>query len=80
MAPMSLAFVAMTYSFLAAMVNGSETTTIWLQYVGPAWVAVAGVLGIGDRPKRSDWVMVGLSLLGIGFIIVGEGPPCSWSS
>ena len=69
MAPMSLAFVAMTYSFLVAMVNGSETTTIWLQYVGPAWVAVAGVLGIGDRPRRSDWVMVGLSLLGIGFII-----------
>lgn len=69
MVPMSMAFVAMTYSFLVAMVNGSETTTIWLQYVGPAWVAVAGLLGIGDRPRRSDWVMVGLSLVGIVFII-----------
>ena len=40
MIPMSLAFVAMTYAFLTAMVLGSETTTIWLQYVGPAWVAL----------------------------------------
>lgn len=69
MVPMSMAFLAMTYSFLVAMVNGSETTTIWLQYVGPAWVAVAGLMGIGDRPRRSDWVMVGLSLVGILFII-----------
>ncbi|MDE0862290.1 MAG: DMT family transporter [Rubripirellula sp.] len=69
MIPMSMAFLAMTYSFLVAMVNGSETTTIWLQYVGPAWVVVAGLFGIGDRPHRSDWVMVGLSLVGIAFII-----------
>ena len=69
MVPMSMAFVAMSYSFLVAMVKGSETTTIWLQYVGPAWVAVAGLLGIGDRPRRSDWVMVGLSLAEIIFIV-----------
>lgn len=72
MLPMSLCFVAMVYSFLVAMVEGSETTTIWLQYVGPAWVAIAGLLGLGDRPRRSDWVMVGLSLTGISFIIIME--------
>ncbi len=69
MIPMSLAFVAMVYSFLTAMVRGSETTTIWLQYVGPAWVALAGWFGLGDRPKRSDWAMVWLSLAGIAVIV-----------
>ena len=44
MVPMSLSFTAMTYTFLVAMVAGSETTTIWLQYVGPAWVALAGLM------------------------------------
>ncbi len=72
MVPMSLSFVAMTYSFLVAMVEGSETTTIWLQYVGPAWVAIAGLLGLGDRPRRSDWVMVWLSITGIAVIVLME--------
>lgn len=72
MLPMSLSFVAMVTSFLAAMVRGSETTTIWLQYVAPAWVAVAGWWGLGDRPRRSDWVMVWLSLSGIALIVAME--------
>lgn len=72
MVPMSLSFTAMTYSFIVAMVAGSETTTIWLQYVGPAWVAIAGLLGIGDRPRASDGLMILLSLSGIGVIAVME--------
>ncbi|MDG2221241.1 MAG: DMT family transporter [Rubripirellula sp.] len=72
MIPMSLSFTAMTYSFLVAMVGGSETTTIWLQYVGPSWVAVAGLLGLGDRPRHRDWVMIALSLIGISVIVTME--------
>ncbi len=72
MVPMSLSFTAMTYTFLVAMVAGSETTTIWLQYVGPAWVALAGWFGLGDRPRRSDAVMVGWALLGISTIVLME--------
>jgi DME family drug/metabolite transporter len=72
MVPMSLSFVAMVYAFLVAMVEGSETTTIWLQYVAPAWVALAGLFGLGDRPRRRDWVMVALSLLGISVIVIME--------
>jgi len=72
MIPMSLSFVVMVYAFLVAMVEGSETTTIWLQYVAPAWVAIAGLLGLGDRPKRSDWMMVALSILGISIIVIME--------
>jgi DME family drug/metabolite transporter len=72
MIPMSLSFVVMVYAFLVAMVEGSVTTTIWLQYVAPAWVAVAGLLGLGDRPKRSDWMMVALSILGISIIVIME--------
>jgi drug/metabolite transporter (DMT)-like permease len=72
MIPMSLSFTAMTYSFLVAMVLGSETTTIWLQYVGPAWVAIAGLLGMGDRPRPSDALMIILSLAGIAVIVAME--------
>jgi DME family drug/metabolite transporter len=72
MIPMSLSFVVMVYAFLVAMVEGSETTTIWLQYVAPAWVAIAGLFGLGDRPKRSDWMMVALSILGISIIVIME--------
>ena len=72
MIPMSLCFTAMTYSFLVAMVGGSETTTIWLQYVGPCWVALAGLAGLGDRPRASDGLMVLLSLAGIAVIVTME--------
>lgn len=72
MIPMSLSFTLMSYAFLAAMVAGSETTTVWLQYVGPAWVALGGLLGLGDRPVRRDAGMIGMSLLGIAVIVVME--------
>ena len=72
MIPMCLAFTAMTYCFIVAMVRGSETTTIWLQYVGPAWVAIGGLLGLGDRPSRRDGTMIGLVLIGITIIVVLE--------
>lgn len=88
MVPMSLSFTAMTYSFLVAMVLGSETTTIWLQYVGPCWVALAGLAGLGDRPRASDGLMVALSLAGIAVIVLMEslrgettlaGGPVGWA-
>ncbi len=72
MIPMSLSFTMMTYAFLVAMVAGSETTTVWLQYVGPAWVALGGLIGLGDRPGRSDAVMIALSMLGIVIIVTME--------
>jgi DME family drug/metabolite transporter len=78
MIPMSLSFTVMTYAFLVAMVDGSETTTVWLQYVGPAWVALGGLIGLGDRPGRRDAVMIGMSMVGIVIIVgmessIGQG-------
>ena len=72
MVPMSLSFTIMTWAFLGAMVAGSETTTIWLQYVGPAWVAIGGLMGLGDRPNRRDGGMIGLSIIGISLIVFFE--------
>ena len=72
MVPMTLCFTAMVYTFIVAMVAGSETTTIWLQYVGPAWVAIGGLLGLGDRPDKRDGVMVALSVVGILLIVTME--------
>lgn len=72
MIPMSLCFTVMTYAFLVAMVDGSETTTVWLQYVGPAWVVLAGLIGLGDRPGKRDAIMIALSMFGIAVIVVME--------
>jgi len=72
MLPMSVCFTLMSYTFLTAMVAGSETTTIWLQYVSPAWVALAGLIGLGDRPTSRDAAMIGLSASGIAVIVVCE--------
>lgn len=83
MIPMSLCFTAMSYAFLTAMVLGSETTTVWLQYVGPVWVALGGLLGWGDRPQRRDAIMIVTSLLGILLIVslestIGGGSTSAW--
>lgn len=67
--PMAGCFVVMTYAFLMSMVMGSEAATIWLQYVAPAWVGIAGYLGWGDRPQRADRPMMIASLLAVGFIV-----------
>ena len=72
MIPMSLSFTVMTYAFLVAMVDGSETTTVWLQYVGPAWVALGGLIGLGDRPVRRDAIMIAFSMIGIVIIVGAE--------
>jgi drug/metabolite transporter, DME family len=67
--PMSGCFAAMTSSFLMSMVMGNEATTIWLQYVAPAWVGIAGYMGLTDRPRRADLPMMGISLASVIFIV-----------
>ena len=67
--PMSGCFAAMTSSFLISMVMGNEATTIWLQYVAPAWVGIAGYMGLTDRPRRADLPMMAISLASVIFIV-----------
>jgi drug/metabolite transporter (DMT)-like permease len=67
--PMAGCFSLMVGSFLMSMVMGSEATTIWLQYIGPTWVGIAGYLGLGDRPRRADLPMMCMSSAAVVFII-----------
>ncbi len=67
--PMTGCFAGMTGSFLMSMVMGSEATTIWLQYIGPTWVGLAGYLGLAERPKRADWPMMIASMGAVIFIV-----------
>ncbi len=67
--PMGGCFAAMTCSFLMSMVMGNPATTIWLQYVAPAWVGIAGYFGLTDRPRRADLPMILISLLSVIFIV-----------
>ncbi|MCA9175404.1 MAG: EamA family transporter [Planctomycetales bacterium] len=78
LAPMMLAFAAMNYTFLTALVEGDATCTIWLQHTAPAWVVVMGVLFFGETPGRRDWAMLPWALAGVGLILSfelrGESP------
>lgn len=76
--PMLVAFVAMNYTFLTALVEGDATCTIWLQHTAPAWVVVLGMLLFGERPTRGDWMLLPWAMTGVGLILCfelrGESP------
>ncbi len=72
MVPMGLAFSLMTSLFLTSMVLGSESNAIWLQYLAPAWVVLAGFCGIGDRATRRDGILIAAACIGVSFILLFE--------
>jgi drug/metabolite transporter (DMT)-like permease len=64
--PMGVCFVAMIWTFLTAMVEGSSATAIWLQSTAPMWVLIFGVSFFGETFHRRD---VGLILLGMAGVL-----------
>lgn len=72
LAPMTLLFAGMNYTYLTAMVKGSAANAIWLQCTAPVWVLLVGVFLFGERAIRRDWLMVGCAMFGIAVIIYFE--------
>ena len=69
MVPMVVSFAVMVWSFMSAMVHGPAANAIWLQYLCPVWVLIAGVLLLGERVSRADWKMFAFCLSGIALIL-----------
>jgi drug/metabolite transporter (DMT)-like permease len=70
--PMTIAFLAMNYTYLTAMVKGTAANAIWLQCTAPVWVLLVGVLVFRERSVWRDWLMVACAMIGIGIIIYYE--------
>lgn len=72
LAPMTLLFAGMNFTYLTAMAKGSAANAIWLQCTAPVWVFLVGVLLLGERAVRRDWIMVGCAAAGVGVILFFE--------
>jgi drug/metabolite transporter, DME family len=70
--PMLICFAVMVWSFMSAMVHGPAANAIWLQYLGPAWVLIGGLLLLGERVTRADLIMFGFCLGGVSLILAME--------
>jgi drug/metabolite transporter (DMT)-like permease len=70
--PGSIAFVAMNWAFLGALVYGEATLAIWLQYTAPVWVFLGSWYLFRERPKPSDWLLFAFAAVGVTLIISGQ--------
>lgn len=70
--PMLISFAIMVWSFMSAMVHGPAANAIWLQYLGPAWVLIGGVLLLGEPVTRADLTMFAFCLGGVSLILTME--------
>jgi drug/metabolite transporter (DMT)-like permease len=65
-------FAVMVWSFMTAMVHGPAANAIWLQYLSPAWVLIAGLLLLKERVTPADLKMIGCCLAGVLWILLME--------
>lgn len=70
--PMVVAFVAMNWFYLSAMVNTEAGNAIWLQYTAPVWVFLVSVLVWREPADRLDWLLLFSAAAGVGLIVVCE--------
>ena len=70
--PMTIIFTVMNITYLTAMAKGSAANAIWLQNMGPMIVLLVGVLVFKEASRGLDWLMAGLSSLGVGLILLYE--------
>ena len=70
--PATFCFAAMNWAFLGAMVSGEATLAIWLQYTAPVWVFLGSWYWFREKPTRGDWMLLVLSVLGVGLIIFSQ--------
>lgn len=78
MLPMLIAFAAMNYTFLTAMVRAEAAAVIWLQMTSPAWIFLGSAFLFRERIVKRDWLMLACAMIGVcvilGFGLRGESP------
>ncbi len=72
MLPMALCFAGMNWTYLTALVSGPPANAIWLQNLAPGWVMLVAIFLFKERTIPRDWVMLGLCISGVLFILMME--------
>ncbi len=67
-----LAFTVMTLAFVVATTRTAAANAIILQYTSPVWVFLLSPLLLGERPHRTDALMLLLAMAGVGIIFLGH--------
>jgi drug/metabolite transporter (DMT)-like permease len=82
MLPMVVCFAAMSYTYITSMSlmsSSSAGNALWLQCTAPVWVLLVGVLFMGEKAQRRDWLLIACSTIGVAAIIlfrpVEKSPP-----
>jgi drug/metabolite transporter (DMT)-like permease len=73
----ALAYAATVCSFVVATDRTTAANAIFLQYTAPIYVALLGHYLLGERTRRSDWLVLGAVLLRelVGKADTGDATP-----
>lgn len=77
---MALAFAAMSYTYLTAVMSGSAANAIWLQMTAQGWVVLISVFLLNEPLSRRDKVLLMFTSAGVGFILFFELQGSSFSA
>lgn len=69
MIPMVVCFAIMVWTFMSAMIHGPAANAIWLQYLCPAWVLLAGKLFLREPVTAGDAKMFVCCLSGVALML-----------
>jgi drug/metabolite transporter, DME family len=67
--PLMVAFAAMNFTYLTAMVECEATLAIWLQNTAPAWVFLVSVFLLREHVHQRDKILLMLAMAGVGLIL-----------
>lgn len=65
----AVAYALTTVCLVTATKLTTAANAILLQYTAPVWVALLGAGLLGEHPRRSDWAVMGVVLVGIGVFL-----------
>jgi drug/metabolite transporter (DMT)-like permease len=71
----ALAYCATVTLFVIANDRTTAANTIFLQYTGPIYVALLSPWVLGERPRRGDWLCIGIALVGIALFFRDQFSP-----
>lgn len=66
----AIAYAATMFTFVAANKLTTSANAIFLQYLSPVFVAVLGIWLLGERPRRSEWIIIVVVIAGMGLFFV----------
>jgi drug/metabolite transporter (DMT)-like permease len=65
----ALAYASCTVMFAAANKLTTAANAILLQYTAPIWVALLGAWLLNERARRSDWITIAVTFLGMAIFL-----------